>query len=180
MILHTDDIERRHVLVASIDGDGLQGTYLLHDVAMLVEVDDTIQLHIVSAVLEYTLLNDNLLVGDAVLYASDIYERIEEHEGEDAHHDTEKIPERHAINATQQSTTYQQQDQRQLIDDPLQEMWLYDDGAEWRVCRLTYAVVVFFHILSAMITLAFLFLTVFFLFVRRIDLHINTISAVNG
>ena len=92
--------------------------------------------------LEHSLFNDDLLVGDAVLYASDIYERIEEHELEDAHHDTEKISEGNAINATKQRTTYQKQDQRQLIDDPLQEMWLNDDSAEWRVCRLTNAIMV--------------------------------------
>ena len=42
MVFHSDDIECRHVLVASIDGDGLQGTYLLHDISVLIEVDDTI------------------------------------------------------------------------------------------------------------------------------------------
>ena len=130
--------------------------------------------------LEHSLFNDDLLVGDAVLYASDIYERIEEHELEDAHHDTEKISEGNAINATKQRTTYQKQDQRQLIDDPLQEMWLNDDSAEWRVCRLTNAIMVSFHILSAMITLAFLFLSVFLLFMRRIDFHIDAVRTVNG
>ena len=100
MVLQPDDIERRHILVASIDGDGLQCTYLLHDVAMLIEVDDTIQLHVVGAVLEHSLFDDDLLVGDAILYASDIHERIEQHEGEDAHHDTEKVPEGNAINTT--------------------------------------------------------------------------------
>lgn len=166
MVLQPDDIERRHVFVASIDGNGLQGTYLLHDVAVLIEVDNTIQLHVVGAVLEHSLLNNDLLVGDAILNASDIYKRIDQHEGEDAHHETEKVSAGHAINATHQRTTYQKQDQRQLVDNPLQEMRLYDDGTEWCVCRLAYAVVVSFHILSAMITLTFLFLSVFILFVR--------------
>lgn len=76
MVLYTDDIERRHILVASIDGDGLQGTCLLHDVAVLIEVDDPIKFHVVGAVLEHSLLNNDLLVGDAVLYTSDINERI--------------------------------------------------------------------------------------------------------
>ena len=180
MVLDTDDVEHRHVPVAGIDSDGLQSAYLLHDVAVLVEVDDTIQFHVVGTASEHPMFHDDLLVGDAILYASDIYERIEEHEGEDAHHDTEKISEGNAINATKQRTTYQKQDQRQLIDDPLQEMRLNDDGAELPVCRLAYAVAVFFHILSAMITLAFLFLSVFLLFVGRIDLHIDAVRAVNG
>ena len=130
--------------------------------------------------LEHSLLNDDLLVGDTVLYASDIYERIEEHDGEDAHHDTEKISEGNTINATKQRTTYQKQDQWQLVDDPLQEMRLYDDGAEWCICRLMNAIMVSFHILSAMITLAFLFLSFFLLFMRRIDLHIDAVRTVNG
>lgn len=180
MVLYSDDIEHRHVLVASVDGDGLQGTYLLHDVAMLVEVDDTIQLHVVGAVLEHSLFDDDLLVCDAILYASDIYERVEQHEREDAHHDADKVPAGHAINATQQSSTYQQQNQWQLVDNPLQEMRLNDDGTELRICRLAYAVMVSFHILSAMITFTFIFISIFLLFVRRIDFHIDAVRAVNG
>lgn len=101
MVLQPDDIERRHVLIASIDGNGLQGTYLLHDVTVLIEVDDTIQLHVVGTMLEHSLLNNDLLVGDAILNASDIYKRIDQHEGEHTHHDTEKVPEGNAINSTQ-------------------------------------------------------------------------------
>ena len=101
MVLQPDDIERRHVFVTSIDGDGLQGAYLLHDVTVLIEVDNPIKLHVVGDVLEHSLFDDDLLVGDAILYASDIYERIEKHKREYTHHDTEKVPEGNAINSTQ-------------------------------------------------------------------------------
>ena len=42
MVLHTDEMQSRHVPVSGIDGYGLQRTYLLHDVTMLIEVNDSV------------------------------------------------------------------------------------------------------------------------------------------
>lgn len=70
-------MERWHVLVTCIDGNRLQRTYLLHDATVLIEVNDTEEFHVVGTAFEHALLNDYLLVGDAVLYTAYIDKGVE-------------------------------------------------------------------------------------------------------
>ena len=55
------DVKLRIGAVATIDADGLQAEELFKDVPALAEVHDTVELDIVTASVEHSLLNDELL-----------------------------------------------------------------------------------------------------------------------
>jgi hypothetical protein len=73
---YTNDVKAVHVPVTGQDRDGLQAKELLKESPVLLVVNDTVQLHIVSRALENTMQENQLLVGHDIFHSCQIEELV--------------------------------------------------------------------------------------------------------